>query len=398
MRKSLLRGFFSLIISLMWTMSANAQARVDGQVYSMLYGLENGQSTQQWDYFQGFNIRVRPASRSGLSFKTNFRLARRGNPSDWNERVYNAYLDYRSSKGKILARVGRQFLYRGVITGSVDGVSATIKPTKRLSLQVIGGSTVSWDRALKVRSFDNAGIIGLYSEYRFPGKGPRVDASFVEKHSSGKTAWRQMGAGVAGSLDRVLFYQAQIEYNLKSTTVQSMRYRLTYRPEVWSFSAEFNSQKPRVFEDSFFNIFKLVAADQFRIGAAWRSSSAQVGLRFVHTSFEREASSDEVFVTTDFSFGTVGFVYKTGFGGDNTGVFGDIRFQLARPLEVRVRSSYYNYERRSLTFSEDAVSFSAGVRYRPLQSVLINADLQQSSNSFYDNDLRLLLRVSYAFR
>ncbi len=397
MSRSLLCGILVLFLLFSEFGSARGQARVDGQVYSMLYGLENASSNQQWDYFQGFNVRVRP-SNSRLTLKTNFRIARRGDPGDWTERVYSAYANYRSSSGKLVSRLGRQFLYRGVLSGSFDGLSMAFRPRPEWSVQVIGGTRVAWNRSLAVQSYDDAGLIGFYSEYRPSSGGPRLDVSFINRRSGRQNAWQQAGAGIAGTWLSNVFYQAQLEYNLKASTIQRMRYRLTYRPDKWAISAEYNSQKPRVFEDSFFNFFELVAADQFRIGASWRSKTAQLGVRYVHTSFKETSTTDEVFISADTRYGTAGFVYKTGFGGDNTGVFGDLKYPLTRSFEVNIRSSYYSYERRSLSFNEDATSFSGGFKYRPVSNVLFDARVQQTANSYFTSDTRLLLRLSYALR
>ncbi len=374
-----------------------AQVRLDGQVYSMVYGLENSQSEQQWDYFQGFNFRLRPATASGLSFKTNFRLARRGDPGDWDEKVYNAYLDWRNASGKLGVRAGRQFVYRGVITGSLDAISVKAQASDELSVQVIGGVGVSWDRSLDLQSWDDGGVLGAYAIYRVPGGGPRIDASYVQRRGGGETVWQQAGSAIAGVYENKLYYHAELEYNLKASTLQGMRYRLTYQPEQFSVSGEFISQKPRVVEDSFFNIFQLESFNQVRVGASYRTTTYQLGLRLVHTMYTRNEASDEVFVIADHRIGSVGVVYKTGFGGDNIGVFGDVKFSLIDQMDVGFSSSYYNYERRSIAFDDNATAFSAGIRYRPIDSVLIQTDLQESMNRKYNNDLRVLFRISYLF-
>ena len=385
-----------MIVSAMlcFAASASAQTRLDGQVYSQVYGLENRSSEQQWDFYQGFNLRLRPSDMAGLSLKTNFRFARRGDPSDWDEAIYNAYVDYRRPGSKISVRAGRQFLYRGVITGSADAISIEAFPSPRINLQLIGGISVPTDRSLDLRSWDDGGVFGAYGRYQISPLA-RASVSYFSRRSGGMVAWHQLGAAVNGVVSQKLYYQAQVEYNIEASTYQGMRYRLTYVPSQWTFSGEFTSQKPRIYEDSFFNIFQLVAFNQVRAGSSYRTNQFEAGLQIVHTIFEEDESADELFATLSVGVGTVGVVYKTGYGGENTGVFGDLEFDLLENLSARLRSSYYSYERRSVSFTEDATSFAGGFKYRPVPSVMLQAELQESMNSAFDNDLRVYLRASY---
>lgn len=396
MTRNLYRPVTLLILLMLSVGISHAQVRLDGHLYSMVYGLENSQSDQQWDYFQGFNFRLHPGPSSNVSFKTHFLLTRRGDPADWNERVYNAYLDWKNVAGKINIRAGRQFVYRGVITGSLDAISVEAQATRNLNVQLIGGVGVPWDRSLDFQDWDDAGVLGAYAVYRAPN-GPRVNVSYVQRQGGGETVWQQVGTAVAGVLAKKVYYQAQLEYNLKASTYQGMRYRLTYQPEHFSISGEFTSQKPRIYEDSFFNIFQLVAFNQVRLGASYRTAKYQVGVRLVHTIYDEDETADEIFVTADHRIGSVGIVFKTGYGGENFGVFGDIEYDLFDKLSARLSSSYYSYERRSIAFDENATAFSAGFRYRPVEAVLIQLDLQESMNRKYDNDLRVLFRISYFF-
>jgi len=376
------------------TVTTFAQTRVDGQLYTQVYGLENRSAEQQWDFYQGLSLRLRPANAAGLSFKTNFRFARRGDPSDWDEAIYNAYVDYRRPGAKIAVRGGRQFLYRGVITGSMDALSIEAFPSPGLNLQFVGGFAVPFDRSLDLQSWDDGGVLGAYGRYQI-SPNARAAVSYFSRRSGGKVAWHQVGAAVNGIFNRQFYYQAQIEYNLEASTYQGMRYRLTYVPSQWTFSGEFTSQKPRVFEDSFFKIFELEAFNQVRAGSSYRTDRFEAGLQYVYTMFDEDENASEIFGTLALGVGSVGVVYKSGYGGENIGVFGGVEVDILENLSARLRSSYYSYERRSVSFTEDATSFSGGFKYRIVPSVMLQAELQESMNSAYDDDLRVYVRASY---
>src|SRR5690606_26191637 len=107
---------------------------------------------RQWDYYQGLQLQVRP--RANVAVRTNVRVARRGDPAEWQERLYNGYVDWQSSGRDVQVRLGRQYVYRGVVNGSVDGVLLRARPLPRLDLQLVGGVTVPFDRPLRVQGWD----------------------------------------------------------------------------------------------------------------------------------------------------------------------------------------------------------------------------------------------------
>ena len=114
--------------------------------------------------------------------------------------------------------------------------------------------------------------------------------------------------------------------------------------------------------------------------------------------FANDESADEVIATVGRSrLGSLGLIYQTGFGGDNVGIYGNVDYDVLDNLTFRLRSRHYSYTRRTLSIGEDATSFSGGLLYRPIPSVLLQAELQESINTFYDNDLRALFRVGYSF-
>lgn len=67
-------------------------------------------------------------------------------------------------------------------------------------------------------------------------------------------------------------------------------------------------------------------------------------------------------------------------------------------LTLKLYGSYNNYQRHLVEISEDAIAFSGGVDFRPWEFLSLMADVEQSSNSFYDNDVRGLFRMLYWFR
>jgi hypothetical protein len=90
-------------------------------------------------------------------------------------------------------------------------------------------------------------------------------------------------------------------------------------------------------------------------------------------------------------------ILQNGYGGDNLGYFADLSYEFLPGLTARFYNSYYNYERATTNISQDALAFMGGLRYHLKNQILLDAELQQSSNNIYKNNLRLLARITYLF-
>ncbi len=99
-----------------------AQIHFDGSLHSSFYAWENADEVQQLNFYQGIQLRIFPEKYSNLQFNSYFRFANSGDPAEWNERVYNSYIAWKSSANQFELRLGRQFVYHGVMNGTVDGM------------------------------------------------------------------------------------------------------------------------------------------------------------------------------------------------------------------------------------------------------------------------------------
>ena len=193
-----------------------------------------------------------------------------------------------------------------------------------------------------------------------------------------------------------LLFNARFDYNLNTSTYQSMRYRLTYFMNKWTFSGEFNSQKPRVFENSYFKIFEIEPYNQIRTGIAYQFGEYQIGLRYLLTMYEDE-NNNQGHLTLANKWALLGFVYQNGYAGDNTGLFGEIRYNVMQNLSILIHSSYNKYQRQSVVIDEEALSFLGRIKYQILDDLDMQIEARESQNSYYKNDLRGLFRLNYRF-
>jgi hypothetical protein len=375
-----------------------AQASATGNVYAAYYASEDTAQGNLNDLYFGANLNAAPiATQRNFRLKADFRVAKQNSPADWGEKVFSLYADYRTTDRRFDARVGRQFLYRGVLNGTSDGLWLRARPTPEAEVAVFGGLAARYDRSLDLLSWDEGGTIGGLAGYRF-GPQARAEVTYINRRSSGETAWHQVGASVAGRILPALLYNAQFDYNIEKSDMQAGRLRLMYLIERWTVSAEFNSQKPRIFEDSYFNIFEIEAFNQVRGGVSYRLSRRYaVGAAYLHTIYAEEESADEVTLTFTTPWGVIGGLLQGGYGGERVGVFGELRFDVLPNLELMARASHQNYERRTISIEQNATGMAAGLRFRPVRKWLLEAEVQNSINTYYDSNVRFLLRAFYAF-
>ncbi|MEJ2545953.1 MAG: hypothetical protein P8Y99_17970, partial [Calditrichaceae bacterium] len=310
--------------------------------------------------------------------------------------IYNAYLNFLSPCRKWDARIGRQFVYSGVMNGTVDGISLNIRPIDKIALKILAGMEAPIDRSLELTQWDDGNVIGAFGSYKV-AEAFNVSASYVQKTRSEEMYWQLAGGSLSGKVLNNLFYQAQYEHNLKTSQYQTMRFRLNYLLTKWNLFAEYNSQRPKIYEDSIFQIFEQTAFNQIRAGGGYQIGNYNIGLHDVYTMYEEDESTNQIHATVSGTYGMIGLLYQSGYGGDNTGVYGAIRYSVLNNLILHVRSSYYQYERQTTAISEDATAISGGITYKLSSSWQVKAEVQERINSYYNNDVRGLFRIRYAF-
>lgn len=387
----------ALFVVLALSIPLSSQVKYSGALNSSFYTFETLTDTskiKQLNYYQGLQLRLAPENNSNLYLSTYLRVAKRGD-EDWEEKVYNLYADWKAGRKPLNLRLGRQFVYYGVMNGTVDGVLLSGSPYKNLNIKLLGGLVAPVSREFDVMKWDEGNVMGGYLTYRLPWEF-KLDLSYYQNNRNKETVWQLVGAGLTGKYGNNIYYQAQLDHNLKTSEIQGMRYRINYFYRDWGFSAEYNNQRPRVYEDSYFQIFKLEAYNQIRGGVTYNLKQYQLGVQYLFTSMEFD-QTNEVILTAGIPWGIVGLVYQDGFGGKNTGLYGELRYDILKQVTLRGYSSHYNYERQTTVLSEYATSFSGGIDFHPIKSVSLQADVQQSINNLYEDDIRGLFRLNYFF-
>ncbi len=377
-----------------------AQVHIKGSLNASLYAWQNANETQLWDTYLGSHFRISPANARGHFLNTYFRVAHRGDPAKWEERFYNLYLNIKLNRS-FQFRLGRQFLYNGVLNGTVDGLLLQGRAASWVKFKLLAGTRTPWDRKLEVTSWNEGAVLGGFADFAFT-RNHSLQLSYLRqsRRTNGATrvSWEQFGTTLTGYLFRQkLNYFGRLDYNLQSQNYQQIRFRLTYLGRKLTASAEYNSQRPRIWEDSFFNIFEINAFNQARLAATYRWNQMDLGLQYLYTTY-KDGTDNRIIGTLGTRYGTFGVVYQSGIGeSKNLGLYGDLRFNLLPNLTARLFGNYYNFERAYTNITEDAIGYSAGLSYRLNRNFLLRGDVQQMTNSYYNHDWRGLFHLTYLF-
>jgi hypothetical protein len=373
-----------------------AQVDIQGTLSSSFYSFESPSTKQDLlNQYHGFNFKINPENNSDLFFKGNIKAIRDNEPLEWREKVYNAYVSWKTPFADSRLQVGRQFVYAGVVHGTLDAVSLFLKPVNNLDVRLFGGVVAPYDRKMEVTRWEDGNALGGYGSYRI-NRMFKLNASYFQKQRNDELYWQQLGTTLSGSFNNIT-YLVKYDHNLLSSDYQTILVYTAYDYKDWSFTGEVSSKKPQIYEDSFFSIFKLREHNQIRVAVSRRIASYEIGFQAINTLFKEDENNQQYIATLGNNWGVLGVVYQTGYGGENVGLYADISYMLMSDLRFILHSSHYRYERESVQLNEEATSFSAGFRYSPQKSLGVGIQVQQSLNSYYKSDFRGLLNLSYSF-
>ncbi len=389
-------GWKGIPVVLLLVCLGQAQVHLQGSYRSAVYFWQPGGSGRYSDVYQGFRFRLRSEAMPRWSAQGFFRVALLGTDKRLQDRFYHLYVQWRHRTGKWQLRVGRQFLFAGVWNGTYDGAVLSARASRSVQLRLLVGVRAPYERGMRWNAPEQGVSIGAFATWDASSK-VRFTFSGVHQQKKGMVLWQLLGLGISGRLRTGLHVTTNLEYNVPTHSVQLFRQLVTYDRGAWQLGLEFNHQTPRILENSYFRIFKIRGYRQIRSSVGYRLPQALISLQYLYTWYRRDRNH-QVIVGVNRRWGNVGLVFQDGFGGNNVGIYGDVQYTLGGKVTLRAHSSYYNYQRYAMEMGEEAAAYAVGMTYRPVSGLRLEGDLQQSINSFYINDLRILLRLMYRFR
>lgn len=362
-----------------------AQIHLKGSVLGSIYSMESNNEAVT-NYYPG--LRLSLTNENWKSFKTNLfiRGVYTGQDSEFNERIYSLYVKH-GITDNITLKAGRQFLFNGVVNGTMDGASIYYKGENNFKVIIHAGLPAPTDLSSEVGSWNDDRMLGMVIGGNL-FQGQYIQYSTMKKWIGGKEAIHLDELLLQGYLVKDILYHANIRYNQSNGEIQRFISRLNYLQDKWSLSAELVHQLPYIYQISYFSRFEVEAYDQLRLNYTRQMDEYDISVGYNFTKFEDE-NAHEGLVAVGWKRNNIGVLYNSGFSGDRLGIYGNVCVPVFGNFYARFYANYASYQRYQTDISEEAVSFSGGLDYKK-PGYLFRIELQQASNNIYKNDTRAL--------
>lgn len=238
-----------------------------------LWGYVRDDSVDHVQLVPTLTLNVRELGHKAIRLETSVRGytdIRSGQSEDRTLRILRALLIYQPQQSPWQVRLGQQWLNEGVGRDHVAGLWARYRFPGATSLTAFGGARVARVISLEDRYQEQGEAFGL--NFRTHLDPFNVGVSWYYLQNDGNALYHAAGVDLNGRLTPWFFLRGRYEMNIEQSSVDRAQLlaELIARENV-TVTAEFRSQTPRVYEDSFFTLFLSEASKEYaRLGARWQ--------------------------------------------------------------------------------------------------------------------------------
>ena len=421
--KRLRQLIFLALVTMPCALSAQS---FSGRLTSSFYAYERsdsiGATSGHARGYQAFQIDLRNPNllfRTYGQLDTDFSTELAG---DGRVRMYNLYFEWKNIAQRGELRLGRQPIFGGAGSGTVDGAQLKVRVAKWLRLKAYGGGLLPLHQRAKLTDdFGENYMAGGQATFS-PNSDLNLSVSYFDKHQQ-REGFEALRADSVGNIftqfispeDRAFRFasvDASWQFNRGSSLYgrsdydwhgsQITRGELAIRSELSSkifVSGNYIFRSPRLPWNSIFSVFNIEDNHEIEGGLTYRH---RPNLRFYGNVAEILYSDDESLRFTlgaDCNHGSLHFVRRSGYAGELNGVNAAFYYPLhAGTCLPSLQVSWASYKLDAdADESQDLFSGAAGLLVRPWQEITFDGQLQFLNNRFYSNDVRFLLRVQYWF-
>lgn len=337
-------------------------------------------------------------------------------------RVNSFLLKVKNIGGLADITAGRQFVFAGVGSGLIDGVSGTARFFDRaLSVTGYGGSNVIQSREVRKNYIGANGLFGGQITYA-PMEEAVVGVSYMNKRWQRKpyTALRMdslfnpyavvinsrpneeelASVDVEYQYERALTLQAKSDYDFHTEEIAKVQTFARYGVmKELNVTAEYIYRQPRVAYNSIFSVFNINSTKEIEGGLEYRPmTSAFFYARFANVSYVDDESSQRLVLGGSYDILSATYTQNFGYAGELNGISVQAVYpMMERTLTPMLAFGYATYKYDKADAASDVVNATVGAVYRPVQALSADLQLQWMSNPHYSNDTRIFLKVNYWF-
>ena len=407
-------------------LSASALAQLTtGRLTTSFYGFEGRDSAlAKVLYLRAYENVYFNAASGDYSFNMNAMVSNDFGSTiqtDPELRVNSFLMKVKNIGGHADISAGRQFVFAGVGSGLIDGISGSAKfLDNTLALTGYGGNNVTQSRDIRKQYIGNKGLFGGQITYA-PIEDGVVGVSYMNKRWQRKpyTALRmdslfnpysivinsrpneeeRASIDIEYQHDQLYSIQAKTDYDILTEEISKVQAftRIGIMKEL-NVTAEYIFRKPRLAYNSIFSVFNINSTKEIEGGLEYRPMSKTfLFARFANVNYIDE-SSQRLVVGGTYDFISATYTQNFGYAGELNGV----SIQASYPMMERTFTpmcaiGYAKYKLDKVDPANDVFNGTLGVIYRPIQTLSTDLQMQWMSNPQYKSDMRIFLKINYWF-
>ncbi|NUN70563.1 MAG: hypothetical protein HUU02_12705 [Bacteroidetes bacterium] len=316
---------------------------------------------------------------------------------------------------------GRQFVYAGVGSGLIDGVSATADFMDRMvTVTGYGGANVIRSRDIRQSYIGTNGLFGGQVVIA-PTEEVVIGLSYMNKRMERKpyTATRMdllnnpyelvinsrpneeelASVDVEYELGHTMMLHAKSDYDFHTGEIAKVQTFGRFGVmEGLNVTGEYIYRQPRLAYNSIFSVFNTNSTKEVEAGVEYRPMrTAFFYARFANVAYVDE-SSQRLVVGGTYDIFSASYTQNFGYAGELNGISVQAVYPMwDRTLNPMLAFGYATYQPSPDAKEGEVLNGTAGVIYRPTRTVSTDLQLQWMSNPQYQGDLRVFLKVNYWF-
>ncbi len=369
-----------------------------GKLSNSIYAYEESNANQLkiYDYVRAS---VKNRNWSNLELNTSFRnLANSNDPLNEKFQFYTLNLKMQNLLWNHLDfQLGRQFLHPGTLLGGLDGLQATVKFNKNISLGLYGGVEAHFLRKAEIYDFKDSRVVGALFQWNQLVK-TNLQLFALHKANEKETLWQLTGINIDNSLIPNTLLRVQAHYDLKNSRLHRLLGYARYAVGNKLFlDVSLKNQYPQVYANSFYTIFNIDAYQQYKFSATYKVFQNY----FINGAFQMlqldDESANQILLAVNNQNGSLGMIYESGYAGEQLGVMADYAVDLFQNLTLSASVDYSRYRVEEIYEYDNQLGNAVRLSYQFLPHWLLDVEYQWLTNRFQESDSRFLNHIHFSW-
>lgn len=370
-----------------------------GRVSNSIYSFEDTKTRTR--VYQFVNLSFDAPEFANATLNTSFRALTDLNQSldsDQRFKAYNLNLKFNKLFNRVDVTLGRQFLHPGTVLGGLDGLYSKYYITKKMNLAAYGGVESNFQRSFEIYKFEDSFTAGGLFELNRTF-GTNFQLFYLQKANDDDLYWQLTGLNVYNSLLKNSVFNLQAHYDILNERFHRLFFmaRQGLMNNRLAVSLNFKQQHPQIYANSYYTIFEVEAYNQYQLGLSYNLlKNYFVNAQYRMIQFDDE-TANQVFATVSNNSGSFGFLYESGYAGEQLSLVFDYAYSLTPQLLASLNIDYSRYRTETIYEFENQVANAVRLSYQFLRHWSVDLEYQWLMNRFKEQDSRILNHIHYRF-